>query len=84
MSPRFIGGAGRRRRVPLHDPPRGGAGRAGLTARATPHGLICVNAAPALIARATALGIERVLEKPPTEDLLLAFVERHRVPAPQR
>lgn len=36
--------------------------------------LISSAVSPALVARATAVGIARVLEKPPAEDELLAFV----------
>jgi CheY-like chemotaxis protein len=32
---------------------------------------------PAIVIRAAELGIERVLEKPPDEDDLLAFVNKH-------
>jgi FixJ family two-component response regulator len=40
--------------------------------------LITANPSPAIIARARELGIERVLQKPPTEDDLLGFVGRYR------
>jgi FixJ family two-component response regulator len=36
--------------------------------------LITSSPSPAIIAKATALGIEQVLEKPPTEDDLIRFV----------
>jgi FixJ family two-component response regulator len=40
--------------------------------------LITGSSSPAIVARAAQLGIERVLEKPPTERELLRFVEAHR------
>ncbi len=51
-----------------------------LTARlraeglAVPILLITSSPSPAIVAKAAALGIERVLEKPPTEDDLIEFV----------
>ncbi|HTW28940.1 MAG TPA: response regulator [Acetobacteraceae bacterium] len=44
---------------------------------ATPVLLITGSSSPAIAARAVELGIERVLEKPPLEADLLAFVEAH-------
>jgi FixJ family two-component response regulator len=40
--------------------------------------LITGSPSPAIIVRAAQLGIEKVLEKPPTEDELLGFVAAHR------
>ena len=40
--------------------------------------LITGSPSPAIIARAAELGIKKVLDKPPTEDELLSFVDAHQ------
>jgi two-component system response regulator FixJ len=40
--------------------------------------LVTGSSSRTIVTRAAELGIERVLDKPPTEDVLLTFVEAHR------
>jgi two-component system, LuxR family, response regulator FixJ len=48
-----------------------------MTGRHIPILLITGAASPAIIARAAELGVEKVLDKPPSEDELLSFIETY-------